>query len=152
MLRTVGSATKGFLAGAIATAPMSAAFALAKLIGTIGELPPRKAINAVSPQLDEGRQTRVAAGAHVLIGAVAGAAYAAVVPRPARGPLTGIAAGVAVWLLGYELLMPTVTDMPKAHRDNAPRALTILLAHVVYGAALGSMAATGHRKPRIPRR
>jgi hypothetical protein len=148
--RVIRSATKGFLAGALATAPMSAAFAVAQLIGTIGELPPRKAIRAVSPQLREPQRTRAAAVAHVLVGAVAGTAYGAVVPRPARGTLSGIAAGLVVWLVGYEVVMPAATGMPRVQHDDRRRAVTILLAHVVYGATLGSIVAIEHRRPSLP--
>jgi hypothetical protein len=151
MSTIIRSAARGFLAGALATAPMSAAFALARLIGTISELPPHKAIRAISPQLREPQRTRVAAAAHVLVGAAAGTAYGAVVPRPARGTLSGIAAGLTVWLVGYEVVMPAVTGMPRAQHDDRRRAATILLAHVVYGAALGSMVGIGRRKLPLPR-
>jgi hypothetical protein len=39
--------------------------------------------------------------------------------------------------VGYEVVMPAATGMPKAHRDKRRRAVTILIAHIVYGAALG---------------
>jgi hypothetical protein len=144
----IGSAARGFLAGAAAIAPMSAVFAVAKVLGAIGELPPPKAVGALSPHLKEPVKTPVAIGAHILVGAIAGAAYGAIVPRRARGPITGIAAGLAVWLAGYEILMPAVTGMPKAHRDDRQRALTILIAHVVYGAALGSVTAAERKLRR----
>jgi hypothetical protein len=151
MNTVIHSAAKGFLAGALATGPMSAAFAFAQLIGTIGELPPMKAISTLSPQLREPQRSRVAAAAHVLVGAAAGTAYGALIPRPARGTLSGIAAGLIVWLVGYEVVMPAVTGMPRAQHDDRRRAVTILLAHVVYGATLGSIAGLGRRKPSLPR-
>jgi hypothetical protein len=45
--------------------------------------------------------------------------------------------------------MPAVTGMPRVQHDDRRRAVTILLAHVVYGATLGSIAGLGRRKPSL---
>jgi hypothetical protein len=129
----------GFLAGALATVPMSGEFLAARRARLIDELPPHKAIRSVAPSLPEPRLSRISAVAHLLIGGGAGACYATVLPRKARGPISGIVFGISVWLAGYEAVMPVVTDIPPAHRDQRGRAGTILLAHLIYGAVLGTV-------------
>jgi hypothetical protein len=42
--------------------------------------------------------------------------------------------------------MPRVTEMPLAHRDKRSRALTILIAHVIYGLSLGTVSRFMTRK------
>jgi hypothetical protein len=49
-------------------------------------------------------------------------------------------------MFGYEFLMPRVTGMPLAHRDKRSRALTILIAHVIYGLSLGTVSRFMTRK------
>jgi uncharacterized membrane protein YagU involved in acid resistance len=87
--------------------------------------------------LREPRQTQVATIAHYLVGGTAGAVYQIATRRFPRGVTSGVLFGLLVWLLGYEVVMPAATGMPKAHKDNRRRAIAILLAHIVYGAALG---------------
>jgi hypothetical protein len=77
---------------------------------------------------------------HFGYGGAAGAAYAAVARPETRGVLTGSLFGLAVWAGGYEGWVPMIGALPPAHRDRRGRALTILLAHVVYGGALGAVA------------
>jgi hypothetical protein len=131
-------ASLGFLAGAIATAPMTGEFWLARRGRFIDELPPHKAIRSVTSGLREPHLSWVAAVAHLLIGGSAGALYGAAVPRRFRGALSGAAFGVAVWATGYEAVMPVATEMPAAHTDDRRRVGTILVAHLVYGAVLGA--------------
>lgn len=50
---------------------------------------------------------------------------------------TGAAFGLAVWAAGYEGWVPAMGVLPPAHRDKRSRALTMLAAHLVYGAVLG---------------
>jgi uncharacterized membrane protein YagU involved in acid resistance len=127
----------GFVAGVAATVPMTATFAWAQRIGAIGQLPPNKAVTAIRPDLDDRSQTRWASIAHLLVGGSAGAAYAVLTRAMPRGMATGALFGVGVWLVGYELVVPALTDMPRAHKDDRRRAATILFAHLVYGSALG---------------
>ncbi|HEY4270257.1 MAG TPA: DUF6789 family protein [Galbitalea sp.] len=138
-MRLAARALAGGVLGALATRPMNVAFGAGQRLGSIDTLPPLKVVKAVSPQLKKRRRAEVAAVSHLLIGATAGSAYVVVTPRVARGPGTGILAGLVVWLIGYEIVMPPAAEMPVAHRDNRPRAITILLAHVVFGASLGLM-------------
>ena len=73
-------------------------------------------------------------------GATAGVAYAALTRPASRGPLTGTFFGLAVWAGSYEGWVPAAHVLPPTHRDRRARAITILLAHVVYGATLGVVA------------
>ena len=137
MIRTLAA---GFAAGLAATVPMTATFSLAQRVGAIGQLPPDKAVQAMRPGPDDHGQTLLAGLAHLLVGGSAGAAYALLTRRVPRGIATGAIFGIGVWLIGYELVVPALTDMPKAHKDEPRRAATILLAHLVYGSSLGHVS------------
>lgn len=136
-MKMVRESASGFVAGLAATVPMTATFSLAQRVGAIGQLPPTKAVKAIRPDLDDQTQKRWASVAHFLVGGSAGAAYAVVTRRMPRGIATGVLFGIGVWLIGYELAVPALTDMPRAHRDERRRAATILVAHLVYGSSLG---------------
>lgn len=138
--RIVRSAFAGLVAGSIATFVMSRGFNVAQSVGAITELPPRRAVRVVSPQITEPNRSVVAAIAHYLVGGGAAALYGvctSVQPR-SRGALTGLLFGLCVWAVGYEFLMPTATGMPLAHNDRRPRAVAILVAHAIYGLSLGT--------------
>jgi uncharacterized membrane protein YfcA len=127
----------GFIAGVIATAPMTVEFWLARRGKLIDEVPPHKAIRSVAPHLREPALSSVSAVAHMLVGGVAGAVYGAALPRRLRGALSGALFGIGVWVTGYELVMPAATNIKPAHRDRRERAGTIFVAHLIYGAVLG---------------
>ena len=127
---------RGLAFGAIATVPMTAAFWAARRAGFLDELPPHKAVRSVAPAIPEPGLSWASAIAHLLVGGVAGATYS-VLPERIRGPVTGTVFGLAVWAVGYEGVMPAATEIAPAHRDKRQRALTILVAHVIYGSALG---------------
>ena len=130
----VARAIGGAGAGIIATAVMSAGFLAAQRAGTIGTLPPRIIVEHVAPALPP-RVSRVSSAiAHLGYGAAAGAVYAF---TPRKRTASGIAYGVLVWAAGYELWVPAAGILLPAHRDDRARALTILGAHLLYGAALG---------------
>jgi hypothetical protein len=145
-------AASGFLAGAVATVPMTGEFWLAHRARLIDELPPHKAIRSATSDLDEPQLSLVAGIAHLMIGGAAGAIYGAVVPSRLRGALSGAAFGLAVWATGYEIVMPTATEMPPAHRDDRRRVGTIFVAHIVYGAALGTGLGAIRRLSATPAR
>jgi hypothetical protein len=142
-MKIVGILSRGLVGatlGAAATIPMSAAFFAGQKVGAIGTLPPQRVVEKVSPQLSKSRRRSVATIAHFLIGASAGALYLVAVPRAVRGARSGALFGILVWLVGYEVVMPPAAEMPRAHRDRRPRAITILIAHLVFGASLGRLA------------
>jgi hypothetical protein len=134
---------RGLVLGAIATVPMTAIFLMGRAAGTLDEVPPRKVARRLAPRSGEPALSMLGAAVHLLIGAGSGAAYALLSPRIARGAGTGALYGVALWAIGYEVVMPAVTDLVPAHRDRRRRALTILLAHTVYGTVLGRAVSSG---------
>jgi hypothetical protein len=138
----------GALAGLAATVPMSAAFGIAQLAGAIGRLPPRLIVDELVPSLPRPARAALEWVLHFGYGASCGAAYALLVRPSARGAGAGTVFGLAVWAGGYEGWVPALGALPPAHRDDRSRAVTILLTHVVYGAALGIVArAVGRRIP-----
>jgi hypothetical protein len=116
---------------------MTAVFWVARASKLIDEVPPHKAIRSVTRHLREPSLSLVSGGAHILVGAAAGAIFGLVVPRKRQGPLTGLLFGLGVWVTGYEVVMPSATDIAPAHRDRRRRALVIFAAHVVFGTILG---------------
>jgi ammonia channel protein AmtB len=141
----VGAATRGLVAGLVATVPMSAFFSAAQRAGFLGQLPPRRVVATVSPQLEAQDQVPVATIAHYLIGGSGGAVYGLLTKRSARGPVSGMVWGLVVWAIGYEFLMPRAAEMPLAHRDDRRRAAAILVAHLVYGCVLGLVSKAGRK-------
>ena len=127
----------GFAGGALATVPMTIEFWAAWRSHRIDEIPPHKAARSITQHLHEPQLSWMSALAHLAVGGVAGAAYAVLVPKRFRGVGSGIWFGLAVWVTGYEVVMPAVTDIAPAHRDQKSRAATILIAHIIYGATLG---------------
>jgi hypothetical protein len=138
----------GFALGALATVPMTGVFLLARRVALLDEVPPHKAIRSLAPRVPEPRLSVVSGFSHLLVGAIAGIVYGALCPRQLRGALSGAGFGAAVWVVGYEAVMPLATEIPPAHRDVRRRAATIFVAHLVYGATLGVSLrnAGGHRK------
>jgi hypothetical protein len=137
---------RGALAGFTATVLMSAAFGVAQLAGAIGRLPPRLIVDELVPALPRPARTALEWVLHFGYGAGCGAAYALLVRSSTGGAGAGTAFGLAVWAGGYEGWVPALGALPPAHADDRSRAATILLAHVVYGAALGAAArAIGRR-------
>lgn len=103
-------------------------------------LPPRLIVDRLLPALPERARGPVAGVLHVGYGAAAGAAYGAMTRPASRGALTGTIFGLAVWAGSYEGWVPAARVLPPTHRDRRARAVTILLAHVVYGTTLGAVA------------
>jgi ABC-type xylose transport system permease subunit len=147
MKRILREAAVGFASGVLATVPMTAEFRAAWRAGLIDEIPPHKAIRSVTSRLSEPRLSFVSAIAHLLVGGVAGSFYGVLVPRRMQSLASGTLFGLAVWAIGYELLMPAATDIAPAHRDQRSRAATIVIAHVIFGAALAGSVALSHRLP-----
>jgi len=133
-------AITGAVAGAAGTATMSAVFLVGDRATAANTKPPRLLVDRFAPNLPEETADRVAVGAHFLYGIAAGKLYTLAVPPRRLGVLTGIAYGLVVWVLGYEGWMCALAVVPPAHRDRRGRALTILAAHIVYGATLGGLA------------
>jgi uncharacterized membrane protein YagU involved in acid resistance len=116
---------------------MTAGFWVARRLRYLDEIPPHKAVRSVTPRVPEPQLSLLSAAAHLGVGGTAGAVYSLLAPKQHRTVLTGALFGVAVWLVGYEAVMPATTDIEPAHRDARQRAASILIAHLIYGAVLG---------------
>jgi uncharacterized membrane protein YagU involved in acid resistance len=154
----------GSLAGFAATAPMTAVMeALYRVLPPHekrGPLPPReitqKAADAadVADDLSEPQKKGLTGLVHFGFGTGAGAAYGAVAPHLPLGPAAnGVAYGLAVWAGSYLGWLPAAGVLPPATEEPAGKNAVMILAHVVWGAALGVLTdrLTGGR-PELVRR
>lgn len=141
---------RGGAAGAAATVLMSAFMAAAHRVGLLGEPPPRviaraaaDAAGATGADRDSGAVDAGALLAHVGFGVGAGAAYVALrpaLPAAVPGPVAGVTFGLAVWAVSYSGWVPALGILPPPTEDRPGRQPTMVLAHVVYGAALDAFA------------
>lgn len=139
--------SKGLLAGAGATVPMSITMgALHKIFPEEEKreepLPPRKItanllhkLGLFPDELDEGTLSLLN---HFSYGAAAGAAYNLLTSRvPAvRTSWGGMGFGAAVWALSYFGIMPAIGLHKPATKEHSERNSLMLLAHLVWGASL----------------
>jgi hypothetical protein len=135
---------RGAVAGALATAPMSAVMVGAKQFGLMGGMPPEKITSTVLRRSgihpSEGQQDAAATVLHVGFGTAAGAVFGLMAPKRliARIP-AGMAYGAAVWGVSYMGWVPAFGIMPPADRDRRDRQFVMLAGHLVYGTALALM-------------
>ena len=136
--RAASGAVSGAGAGLVATLVMSGGFLAAQRLGAIGKLPPRLIIERFLPKLPEREARVVATAAHLGYGMAAGSLFGAL---RVRSLPAGLVFGLLVWATSYEGWVPAAGIFPVAHRDVRARALTIVGAHLLYGAALaGSLS------------
>ncbi|MCZ2401814.1 hypothetical protein IV498_01090 [Paenarthrobacter sp. Z7-10] len=135
----------GAVGGLAATVVMTTGLTFSDRLGVRNRQPPRKIVQAALPDLPKDTLDTVAVVTHFGYGAAAGALYAAAIPARFRNPATGTGYGLLIWALAYEGWLPALGVVPAAHREKWSRALTMLLAHVLYGATLGLVG-----KLRIP--
>lgn len=125
---------RGAMAGAVATCVMSVFLGFAKRKNWIHTPPPKIIVKHVVPALKEDEVNVLSVVAHFAYGMGAGAAYSLL---PRRGPLIAVGYGLLVWATSYEGWLPLGGILPPAHLDSRPRAVTMVAAHIVYGAVLG---------------
>ena len=153
MADKVRSAAKGALAGALATAPMSAVMLGADRLGLMGRQPPeviiQKALDAANREPRRRTVKPTAAAAHVGFGAAAGAAFALLesdedaLPRSiAKGALFGI----GLYAASYAGWIPALDILPRPGHDRKGRQPAMAVAHVVYGTALALLLAMGDER------
>ena len=138
----------GVIGGLGATVLMSAVMVAARRAGLTPRLPPGKIAEAGIEQVKDGpshedEEAVVATVTHFAFGAGAGALYggltAPVAPLPMPTALVaGLAFGSALWLVSYQGWVPALGIMPPASRDHPGRVATMVVAHWVFGAALGA--------------
>ncbi|MCU1405667.1 MAG: hypothetical protein JWQ43_1970 [Glaciihabitans sp.] len=136
----VQRALTGTAAGALATGLMSGVFLIGDKLAFPNTRPPKIIVDKLWPRLDDRMADHVALATHLVYGAAGGKVYALVTPPRMQNVGTGIVYGLGVWAASYEGWVCGFGILPPAHRDNRGRAITILLAHVVYGAVLGAVA------------
>lgn len=144
MSEGVRAAVRGALAGAAATVAMSAVMALAQKAGLLGRMPPKKiteaALGALGLHPPEPAVDAAAVATHLGFGATMGALYGWArrhVPRVLPPALEGATFGTAVWAASYMGWVPALGIMPTPAHDRRGRPTSMVLAHWVYGAALG---------------
>lgn len=141
----MNSAISGLLAGAFATACMSAVMMSAKKLGVQGEHPPKRITQGLAKSLGKlslrGKNLSLMAGAaHLGFGMTAGLLFAAAQRQFAwkRPILYGVAYGLGIWFVSYKGWVPKAGLMPSAENDRCGRVATMVASHVVFGATLAS--------------
>ena len=135
---------RGARAGLIATGWMSLVMLIARKLAPTPKLPPRKIVEAAVDATTEKSVAEpviktASVAAHFAFGAATGGIFGELQPRMRLAAVpAGIAFGLLVWAASYKGWIPALKILPKPSRDNPARARTMLLAHIVYGAALGS--------------
>jgi hypothetical protein len=129
----------GVAAGVAATLAMSGLLVAAKALGALPKQPPVLIVEKVLPNLPEAVAQPLSWAAHLGYGAVGGAVLPVLLRRVT--PVRGLAYGLLIYLGSYEGWVPVAGVLPPAHADDRRRVVTMLAAHVVYGAVLGRLLA-----------
>lgn len=145
----------GGLAGLMATGAMSALLIAADVTGVMNYEPPRKIIDKFFPRLPLPLRDGAAVLAHFGYGVAGGCLYV-LTCRKQSTTGAGLGYGALVWAAGYEGWLPAMGILPPAHRDKTGRAVTMLAAHLLYGAVLGKVLEgpkprRSDRAPAVPR-
>lgn len=145
--RAVGDTVQGALAGGAATIAMSAWMLLAQRLGIEAGQPPERiveaALDAAEVDRSETMENAVASVSHLGFGGSCGVAYRWLrrrFPTPGHPVLHGIGFGLGVYAASYAGWIPALGILPPPHHDQRGRQLTMVAAHVVYGAVLGWLA------------
>ena len=148
----VRDTARGAAAGALATVVMSAFMLAAQRAGLMSKLPPKRiteaALDATGARAATGERTLnvLSAAAHVGFGAAAGALFGLghrSLRLPIHPAIQGALFGTGVWTVSYMGWVPALGIMPPAHRDEPGRPEAMLVAHWIYGAALGALVGSG---------
>ncbi len=135
----------GALGGTVGTAAMSAVMLSSQRLGLMGQQPPQKIAEAALAKagaegVTEDEENLLATVAHFGFGASMGALFGLLHhrARPSVPPAaTGLAFGLAVWALAYKGVVPALGIMPPPERDRRGRPGSMVLGHLVWGAATG---------------
>ncbi|MEZ4552489.1 MAG: DUF1440 domain-containing protein [Dehalococcoidia bacterium] len=161
--------TRGAVAGAAATAPMTLFMTLAHRALPMTErypLPPRQVTERASERSGvelprtEGRTLAVTLLAHFAYGAATGALYgsrppAAVPKKTLAAAVDGALFGLVVWDVSYLGLLPALGLLPPATLHPWRRNALMISAHIVWGGSLGailSLRDASHAFTREPAR
>ncbi|MGI8855899.1 MAG: DUF6789 family protein [Thermomicrobiales bacterium] len=147
MQRDLKAILDGALGGAVGTVGMSSLMLAAAKAGLMGEHPPDTiagaALDAVGVhEPDEEAQDAAATLLHFGFGIGCGALFGLLhrrLPFRVPGALHGMVFASIVWATSYQGWVPALGIMPPASEDRPDRPRVMLLAHLVYGALLGSI-------------
>lgn len=139
----------GALGGVAGTAGMSAFMLAAGKAGLMGGQPPDKIAGAALDAADihartEEEQDALATLLHFGFGISCGTLFGVLYRRlPFRVPaaLHGMFFAFLIWVTSYQGWIPALGIMPPASRDHPRRPITMILAHLIYGAILGNVVA-----------
>jgi uncharacterized membrane protein YagU involved in acid resistance len=143
--------SRAAVAGLAATVPMTIVMEVLRAVlprEQSRRMPPREVVDrtiaqaGVSHQIDSTERTAVTAIAHLAFGTLAGAVYGALTQSRRAGSQriwTGAAYGLAVWALAYGAGLPALGLHPPASTDTPERNETLIVSHLVWGAALGML-------------
>ncbi len=143
VVTAVTRALRGLTSGVAATGVMTAFLIASERSGIMRGQPPRMVIDRFAGDADDRAKDGAALLSHFAYGAAAGAVFAVMLGRRRSSPGAGVTYGLVLWALGYEGWLPALGVLPPAHRDHRGRAVTMVIAHVIYGRAL---AADGRRR------
>lgn len=136
----------GAAAGALATVPQSVVVWGLRWAGVYHTPPPPKEVSKevtgtiINLQsVPKPLRKAVIYGEHFGFGASAGAAFglATAVTKPTT--LAGLLAGLGVWQASYAGWIPAFNILPPPGKGEGGRTVTMVLAHVAYGLALGML-------------
>ena len=139
----------GALAGFAATAPMSAVMLGLHRRLPFWErypLPPRQITEEITERagvrhhLDEEARQGITVTSHFAYGAAAGALYAPIAETIKAPPaVKGIVFALGVWTISYLGWLPSFRILPSATEQPPRRNSLMILAHIVWGAVLGTL-------------
>lgn len=131
----------GVSSGVVATAVMTLGLAGARSVGLLGEPPPRtltrRMLGRMGIRLGKKSLDVAASLSHVAYGAACGALYGLVARRRA-GVASGALFGLSVWAVSYQAWIPAMGLMPPPTHDRPGRPTAMVLAHLLFGGALGA--------------
>jgi uncharacterized membrane protein YagU involved in acid resistance len=149
----------GALGGTLATVPMT--LVMVTLFRRLPPqqrypLPPREITEVVVRRAaairtpGDDRLTTLTLAAHFGYGALTGAAYPLLGPRPAHPVLFGAGYGLAIWAVSYLGWIPAFGILRPATAHPRHRRRLMLVAHLVWGACTALLSAqfTRHRGGR----
>jgi NAD(P)-dependent dehydrogenase (short-subunit alcohol dehydrogenase family)/uncharacterized membrane protein YagU involved in acid resistance len=115
-------------------------------------LPPRQIAMQVAEatgvrrELSERQKTLVTLFSHFLYGATTGAIYTLLLGRRQSSTSKGTAYGLLIWVASYLGWLPAAGILKPATDHPARRNLLMILAHLVWGATLGSLVRAAQRR------
>jgi uncharacterized membrane protein YagU involved in acid resistance len=145
--KTLLDALIGFIAGVVATGPMTVAMILWHRCLPHHEqypLPPREITmklarkTGLAERMSAEEKSAVTFAAHFAYGGAAGAVYGALSGSvPVAAVWKGVGCGLLLWIGSYLGLLPATGILHIATDHPARRNLLMIGAHIVWGAALG---------------